>query len=387
MRILNDNQAEAVKKLNDLKVGALFMDCGTGKTQTAAALVNSVKTVDYVLWVCPCQTKDNLKEELGQCALKYDPDIVGIESIGQSERIYLETMRKLQKAKHPFIVCDESIKIKNIHAVRTRRLLTLSKMAEYKLILNGTPVTKGIMDIYAQMEFLSPKILNMRYCEFLDTFCYYRAIKQGSQIIRRIVVGYANVNYLLSLIQPYVYQCSLNLSLQQRYGERLYFLTEQESEEYYLLKERLLTLDMFRDNHFFGIIQRMQHLYCCSESKFELLKGLVTPKSIVYCKFRRSKAEVEKRFPGTLVLTYGKGAFGLNLQDYNQIIYFDKTFDYAFREQSEARIYRTGQQDHCFYYDLTGNVGLEILMDECIRKKTNLISYFKTHGNETIKKL
>lgn len=386
-RNLNDDQAEAVRKLHELKVGALFMECGTGKTQTASVLVNSVDGVDYLLWLCPCQTKDNLRQEIARCGLRYEPDIVGIESIGQSERIYMEVMRKLQAATHPFIVCDESIKIKNLYAVRTRRLLTLSRLSEYKLILNGTPLTKGLTDIYAQMEFLSPKILDMRYSEFLDTFCYYHAIKRFKRVVKRVIVGYANVDYLLSIIRPYVYQCSLNLPLEKQYGDRCYFLTDEEMAAYEHLKERLLTLDVFRDTHFFGIIQRMHHLYCCSEGKFELLEKLLTPRTIVYCKFLKSKREIEKRFPGTLVLTYGKGSFGLNLQAYNRIVYFDKTFDYAFREQSEARIYRTGQQEDCSYFDLSGNVGLEYLMDECIRKKTNLISYFKTHGNETIKKL
>lgn len=387
MRALNDDQKSAIEKLNALKIGALFMECGTGKTQTATALVNSVKGIDYLLWICPCQTKENLRRELELCGLDYEPDIVGVESIAQSERIYNEVLKKIQASKHPFIVCDESLKIKNINAKRTRRMLTLSRMAEYKLILNGTPVTKGIMDIYSQMEFLSPKILNMRYFEFIDTFCCYKAIKRNGRVIRKIPLGYTNVDYLLSLIQPYVYNCSLNLPLSKRYHCRNYYLTDEEKEDYLRLKEMLLTLDMFSDNRFFGVIQKMHHGYCCSEMKFEVLANLLTPKTIVFCKFIKSKMEVERRFPGTLVLTYGKGSIGLNLQTYNRIVYFDKTFDYAFREQSEARIYRSGQQDECSYFDVDGDVGLENLMDECIRKKTNLISYFKRYGNNLIRDL
>ena len=77
------------------------------------------------------------------------------------------------------------------------------------------------------------------------------------------------------------------------------------------------------------------------------------------------------------VMTYGTGSLGLNLQEYRRIIYFDKTFDYAFREQSEARIYRMGQQDDCEYFDLTGNVGLELMIDQCIDGKTSLVEHFK----------
>ena len=86
-------------------------------------------------------------------------------------------------------------------------------------------------------------------------------------------------------------------------------------------------------------------------------------------------------------MTYGTGAFGLNLQRYNRIVFFDKTWDYAFREQSEARIYRNGQQDNCEYHDLTGEPGLENMLNECIDKKTTLVEYIKANGAEIIENL
>lgn len=387
MRTLNENQKKATLKLGELKVGALYMGCGCGKTLAACELVNSVEGVDYLLWVCPCGTVDNLRREIDLCGLRYAPDIVGIESIGQSERIYVETRQKLQKAKRAFIVCDESIKIKNIRAIRTRRMMTLSRYAEYKLVLNGTPVTKGLTDIYPQMEFLSPRILNMRYPQFCDTFCNYRGVRRGGRVVKRVITGYTNIDYLMSVIKPYVYQCDLNLPLSRSYADRYYYLTEEENREYEDIKMELFTLDEFGDNRFLGTVQKMQHSYCCSEEKFKLLENLVGDRTIVYCKFIRSQQEVERRFPGLKVLTYGKNSFGLNLQEYNRIVYFDKTFDYAFREQSEARIYRTGQQNDCEYFDLTGDVGLESLIDRCISSKTNLVSYLKKHGKKAIEEL
>ena len=42
MRELTEQQKQAIEKLHKTRVGALFMACGTGKTQTASALVNSV---------------------------------------------------------------------------------------------------------------------------------------------------------------------------------------------------------------------------------------------------------------------------------------------------------------------------------------------------------
>ena len=45
--------------------------------------------------------------------------------------------------------------------------------------------------------------------------------------------------------------------------------------------------------------------------------------------------------------------------------------------QSSRRTYRTGQEYDCKYYDLTGDVGLESLIDRNINKKISMSEYFK----------
>lgn len=54
---LYDNQIKGIEKLKEYKVGALFMEPGTGKTLTAYELVKSVTDCDYILWLTPFQTK------------------------------------------------------------------------------------------------------------------------------------------------------------------------------------------------------------------------------------------------------------------------------------------------------------------------------------------
>lgn len=66
MKALLDSQIGATNALSSLKVGALFMEAGTGKTRAAMELIKSVVDVDLVLWLCPFQTKDNLKVEVAQ---------------------------------------------------------------------------------------------------------------------------------------------------------------------------------------------------------------------------------------------------------------------------------------------------------------------------------
>ena len=57
-----------------------------------------------------------------------------------------------------FVVCDESHRIKNHTAARTRFALSLGPRAKYRYILTGTPIGGTEMDLYYQMRFLSPAI-------------------------------------------------------------------------------------------------------------------------------------------------------------------------------------------------------------------------------------
>lgn len=59
------------------------------------------------------------------------------------------------------------------------------------------------------------------------------------------------------------------------------------------------------------------------------------------------------------------------------MIFAEHTFDYAQREQAEARIYRMGQVEDVTYYNLWCDCGLERLIRGCLEKKTDLLSEVK----------
>jgi SNF2 family DNA or RNA helicase len=402
MQILLNDQLTAIEKLRQFKVGALFMEPGTGKTRAAYELVRSVHECDYILWLTPFQTKVNLLTELRQCDsginfLWQKLEIIGIETISSSDRTYLRLMDSLSKASCPFIIVDESLKIKNWDAIRTKRIIELGKIAQYKLVLNGTPISRNLLDIWAQMEFLSPKILGMCLAEFENTFCEY--IKVTKRIgyrswIRKFIKKYHNVDYLYSLIGHYVYECDLQLEIGKQYLDLDYRIDGETLEQYQYLKEHYLDnekLMAMNNNIFLELTQKMQHLYCTVDDKFtqvsQIIRDVAKEKVLIYCKFIASRQECEKRFPGVRIMSYGMHSFGLNLQDYNMIIFFDKTFDYAQRLQAERRIFRTGQKETCYYYDLTGDVGLEKLINDNISKKTDLLDYFKRVGIKVMEEL
>lgn len=373
---LSDDQKQAIDKLDKLRVGALFMEPGTGKTLTALKIISTADT-DWVLFIVPFQTKQNLKDELDKWEFDMPYQIVGVETLSSSDRVYLELLEELDKYKKPFIVVDESLKIKNARAKRTQRVMKLGKKAYYRLVLNGTPISKNVMDLWAQMEFLSPKILNMSYDEYQNTFLDYIYHADTHRIE---VKGQVNIDYLYSLVRPYVFDAKLNLDIDSVQETYKYWIDDKTG--YWEAKQEMLESPVDdQEDLFLAFTAKMQHSYAIDQGKIEAIDDILECEhhqpAIIFCKFVNAKEFFQKRYPNCKVLTYGKGTFGLNLQQYRLMIFADKTWDYAQLEQATRRIYRMGQTRDTKFYYLTGDVGLERLMDNCISNKVWVLDEFK----------
>ena len=397
MNSKTNEQQLAFDKLSRLKVGALFLEMGTGKTKVALDLIQSkIHKVDYVLWICPCSLKGEIEAERQKWHADLKLDVVGCESIGSSDRIYLETLKKMQ-GKRCFVVVDESLKIKNKEANRTKRILKIGELATYKLILNGTPLSKNVLDLWTQMQFLSPKILNMSYNHFKDTYCEYYI--RGK--LKGMVKKQYNIEHLISLIQPYIFDCELDIEARKAYHDIAYSMSAAELNEYEFIKNDYLNkrFDDMNGVDFFALTQLLQSHYCSATEKCLKLNRLIDDidgKVIVFVKYLNSipdgalkvvgemnteqRAKAIQRFKDgekVLYITYGCGAYGLNLQFCKNIIFAEHSFDYAQREQAEARIYRMGQEYDVDYYNLWCNVGLERLIQGSLNKKSNLLDEVK----------
>lgn len=391
-------QQEAIEKLSKLKVGALFMEMGTGKTKVALDLIDSKKhKVDYVLWICPFSLKGEIEAEKEKWHPELDIDIVGCESIGSSDRIYLDLLNKVN-GKKVFIVVDESLKIKNIRAKRTKRILNLGEFATYKLILNGTPISKNILDLWTQMNFLSPKILNMSYREYKDTYCEYYVRGPRKDIVKRQV----NIPQLISLISPYIYESKLSIEVEQTHSTVFYDINS--FADYQKYKDEIFAkyYDSEEDDlNFNAFSMKLQRYYCKNSDRQQEMAKLIEQiddKVIVFVRFiesippdaykitgeenQRQRQEIIQAFKNgdfnVLYVTYGCGAYGLNLQFCHNIIFSEQVWDYALQVQSEARIYRLGQKNEVHYYHMIcDRVGLEKMITECLSRKTGLLTTIK----------
>lgn len=391
---LLEQQMASKAKLQKVKVGAFFMEPGTGKTRPVLEIANEIQP-DCIVWFTPFQTKDNLKAELAKWG-GFNVHIYGIESIQISDRLYLEVHSLLTEATKSVLIVDESLKIKNADAKRTKRLLELSRLAQFRYILNGTPISRNLLDLWSQMDFLSPLILNMSQAEFKNNFCEYKTLtirKPGTYRTRskEWIVKYHNLDYLYKLIEPYVFECDLKLDVHKQYINIDFDLQPEEKEQHERIINKILDNDwlMAKPNFFLELTQKLQSNYSRSQEKFdyvaEIIKKNNSSKVVVFAKYIETQEALKRRFPLVTVLSYQKHSLGLNLQQYNCCIFFDKIWDYALREQAERRIYRTGQQTDCVYYDLTGNVGLERMINSNISHKADLLQEFKKLSLEEFK--
>lgn len=434
------HQAEAVAKLITSKVGALFMDMGTGKTRTVAELVHQRRhKVDKVVYFCPVVPKATVYRELRKHTTSEDvyvfddktcesnlPDaswyIVGIESMSSSARV-VGAVNKLI-TKKTYVIVDESSYIKGHKSLRTQRIIMLSEIARYRNILTGTPISQGVVDLYSQMKFLSPKILGYNsFYSFAANHLEYDDRRPG------MIVRSHNEEYLAAKIKPYVYQVTKDecLELPPKMHECYSFHMGDEQSYYYqqIKNDMFDLLDAYDENYtmtsyiIFKLFTSLQQVVSgfhpqygeFDNPRLEMLEHVVwslpeDEKAVIFCKYAYDVDVITKTlgedfpvawFDGRkntkqrqqaiddfangsrfLVVTQSTGGHGLNLQDYaNHAIFYNNGFKYSERIQAEDRLHRIGQQSKVTYIDLFCHCGIDDRIESALRNKGDVVENFR----------
>lgn len=140
------------------------------------------------------------------------------------------------------IVIDESSRIKNPRAIRTKTILKLRPHGAVRVIDTGTPITKGIEDLYTQYAFLDPDIIGMsNYFTFRARYCVLQPIPRAPVGAMRIV-GYRNVEEFIDKIAPYTFVVPKDaLGLPEKvYEEWRVELSPEQARIYKMMKEQLV---------------------------------------------------------------------------------------------------------------------------------------------------
>lgn len=397
---LTEKQKAALERFKKLKVGALFMRQGTGKTRVTLELVN-YNQPDYLLYIAPVSTIENARAEIERwgCCCPYD--LIGYETIASSDTQYVDLHDKVEKlkkdGKKTFIIADESIFIKNGKSKRTFRAKELRRFFDYALILNGTPLTRNEWDLFNQMDFLSNKILNMNYREFIKMF-FVEHEHNGQQYH---TFYEPNRPALVKLCSPYVYEADLDFEKNEKQTIQK---VSCDMTEYADVKRHMFQkFNLCEIDSLLVLFAELQRIVACMPEKNSAVAEYINGRQCVcFCNYRdeveqiqglcecyvitgettlKRRKEIIKKFQEDgnrpLLIMLGCGSFGLNLQFCNEIVYSSINFDYAKMEQSQYRIKRIGQESDITYTYILADTGINRMMFSNLDKKESLLEIVK----------
>lgn len=431
-------QQQAVTKLLPLRVGALFMDMGTGKTRTALELIELRKRkIKNTVWFSPVSIKMSLAIDIQKHSSyqvyifndktmpgkipEADIYIIGIESMSSSARIIFSFLSLV--SPESFIIVDESSYIKNPFAKRSAWIIELSKQSKYRLILTGTPVTQDIKDLYSQSLFLSPLILGYHsFYAFAQKHIEYTENKFG------FMANTINTDFIIKKLEPYVFQVTKKECLDlppQIYKDYYFPMTSRQAELYWQAKCELL-LDLADEDIdsvtiyklFSALLQIVSGFWNYDEfhefrhERSSLLMTVLSEissseKVIIWCHYHYDIEHISKQilkffkvqphvFYGKqtekqkyqelqefqnqgrfLIMTTASGSHGLNITEASYNIFYNNTFKYSERQQAENRTHRIGQTRPVTYIDLVCQNSIDEKIQAAFRNKQNLIDYFR----------
>ena len=456
-----DHQLKALENSWQKEEFALLMDMGTGKSKvlidTIAALYDAGKIDSAVIFAPKGVYKNWVAKELPahmpehiECNIAYWASpltvahkdsiraiwvpnydlhifVMNIEALssGKAEEVVTKFIRSHQGKT--LIAIDESTVIKNHSAKRTKASIRVSKIAKYKRILTGSPITKSPLDLYSQFLFLNEELLGFR--------SYYAFCSRYADMIRRTssshsynqILGFRNLEELTESIQPFSYRVTKDECLDlpdKNYIKRSIELTPEQKKMYNQMKKTAVALlddmDMVTANAVITQLLRLHQISCGfvntddgnlvrfkNNRMSELLSILeeVDGKVIIWANYRHDimaiEMELARAYGSSSVATYfgdtdgearqdiverfqtsedlkffvgqpRTGGYGLTLTAAKTVIYYSNSYDLEVRLQSEDRAHRIGQTSSVTYIDIVAEKTVDEKIVTALRKKINI---------------
>ncbi|KQN75092.1 DEAD/DEAH box helicase [Devosia sp. Leaf64] len=449
---LMTHQARAVAKLSPSRVAALFMDMGTGKSLTALRLAE-LKQANWnkLFWFCPCALRQTVLEQIiehtdipadmvtvwnqqGMRKRSRRDDalvhIIGIETMSSSTNAVLRYNQLL--TEDGFVIVDESSYIKANRAKRTQRITAMSDRSRYRMIMTGTPLTDSIIDLFAQMTFLSPKILGHNsWYSFANAHIEYETKPSRFNKSMRIRTGRVlrtfDKDVLAAQIEPYVFQVRREECLdlpKQIYVDRTCELAEWQRELYEQAKLDALASrdwDAWNDTSILQLFTTLQKIVVgfagqvvrADNPRIDLLLETIGEIAddeplIIWTKYleaadticqilgrhygsdqvwkftgrvgetqRNHNLENWRRKGRFLIATQAIGGHGLTLNEAAYSLFYADSFKYAERIQAEGRNHRIGQERPVVYTTLRCEDTIDNRIEHKLQLTDSVVSDFR----------
>ena len=453
------HQITALEKSWDKEEYGYFMEMGTGKSKVLidniamlydkgkinGALIIAPKGV-YRNWFrqeipnhLPChidhhvsiwtattsKAKDKEYQLLFETGFDLHILIMNVEAF--STKKGLEFATKFLNCHKTLVAVDESTTIKTPTAKRTKAILSLGKLAKYRRILTGSPVTKSPLDLYTQCNFLHEELLGFNsYYTFRNRYATMIDRNFGGRRVQ-IVGGYKRLDELSDSLKKFSYRVLKEdcLDLPEKvYVQREVKLSDEQRQIYSTMKSAALAQlkgKMATAPHVLTQLMRLHQITCghlkndddtITEIKnnrmSELLDVLdeVEGKVIICDNYEYDirqivKAISKKHGEDSIVQYYGAipadvrqkniemfqdpksdsrffvgnpqtGGYGITLTAANNVIYYSNGYDLEKRLQSEDRAHRIGQKKSVTYVDFITPKTIDEKIVKALRKKMNI---------------
>jgi SNF2 family DNA or RNA helicase len=461
-----DHQLAAMNAAYGKNEFAFFHEMGLGKTYTAISVVCAKMVegkADRMLVICPTSIKQVWESELDKWAtVRLDIHvlvgggaprakqwmatpgegkkvlIVGVEALSQGHGAGLA--QAFAKSGKTACIVDESSKIKNPSANRTKAVIDAGGASEYRYIMTGTEITQGIHDLYAQFRFLNWHIIGAKsFYGFRNRYCVMGGFEG------RKIVGYQNVRELMDLVAPYVHVADKKTCMNlppKVYEIRRVAASPEQKKLTRELKDLFRTEMGDKEIEVTTVLERITRYQQIAggfmpykdEDGFNTMPIANNPKLgellelmdetkgkvIIWARFvpeilAITNALNVKYGPGSAVKFYGsvseegrKGVIrefregdarffvanqatagmGLTLVEANTVVYYSNSFSYEDRVQSEDRAHRKGQTKSVTYVDLVvADLPVEGLIQEALRVKGGMAAMVRGRLTETMGRL
>lgn len=287
------HQKEALRRSEGRTGFAYFMEQGTGKTWTALADAErayAAGKIDAVFVLAPKGVHTNwIRREIpthfsvpaiarawtktgGQKTKKHLEELFRPRGEGEPVPLRVLSMnfdalntkdgfdmaQRFLMATKPLVIVDESSRIKNPTAARTKKLMELRKFSAMRRILTGTPVTNSPPDVFAQMEFLEPGILGTtsyrafvaEYSELLDesSAMFRKMVEMNPRVAKAQIIArdedgrpkYKNLDKLRGKLEPHSFRVLKRdcLDLPEKIYSTHYFELEPKQRAAYDLMQQ-----------------------------------------------------------------------------------------------------------------------------------------------------
>jgi SNF2 family DNA or RNA helicase len=326
--------------------------------------------------------------------------------------------------------------VKNPSAARSKRTVQLARLARYRRIMTGSPVTRSPLDVYGQMAVLQERPLGFSsYYSFRARYAVTKKMDVGGRKFD-VVVGYREVDDLQKRLAPHAFRVTKAECLDlppKVYLRRDVELTDEQRRLYdemktYAMAEITAGGPVVQATTVITQILRLHQLVCgyvvdedgvehpVGSARVEALLETVEEapgKVIVWSRYRRCIADVVAaltkayglrsvveyhggtsaaeraaavaRFQGTgetphdpecrfIVSNPQVGGFGNTWTRGTTEVFYANSYDLELRVQAEDRPHRAGQTESVTIVDLVapGTVDEKIL--KALREKINLAS-------------